>query len=59
MEVDEPIPSMSTGGPMVPAPKTVMLKDYKLLNQVDEAGMRQWAHDMLSGNPGGRATAFE
>ncbi|MBL0686800.1 MAG: hypothetical protein JJV94_03120 [Sulfurospirillum sp.] len=26
---------------------------------IDEAGMRQWTHDMLSGHPGGQASVFE
>ncbi len=59
MEVDEPIPSTSTGGLTMSASKHDKPKDYISPSQANEAGIRQWAHEMLCGHPGSRATAFE
>ncbi len=53
MEVNEQTPSTTSGRPPVPAPKAVKIKDLKMSVQSDEAAMKQWTHDMLSGHPGG------
>ncbi len=59
MEVDEPIPSTITGGLTMSAPKPDKPKDSISPSQANEAGIRQWANEMLCGHPGDRATAFE
>ncbi len=43
----------------VPAPTPAKSKDYISPSQADEAGMRKWKDDMLSGHPSGCATSLE
>ncbi len=54
METDEPKPSTASERPCVPLPK-----DYISPSRADEAGMKLWANNILSGYPGGHATSFE
>ncbi len=42
-----------------PAPTPAKKKDYTLPSMADEAGMKKWIDDMLSGYPNSRATDFE
>ncbi len=59
METIEPISSTSIRRPRVPPPTPAKPVYYVAPTQADEAGMRRWANDMLSGHPGGHATSFE
>ncbi len=59
METDEQFSSTSIGRTHVPSPTPAKPKDYVAPSLADEAGMKKWSNDMLSGHPGGCATSFE
>ncbi len=61
METDEPNTQSKSAieRPYVPTPTPAKLKDYIPPSQGDQAGMREWKDEMLSGHPGCRATSFE
>ncbi len=59
MEVDDPTPSTTSKRPPVPAPRTVRKQDLLEPVKVYDAAMKKWAHEMLSGHPGCRASEFK
>ncbi len=58
MEVDQPL-SSSSGRPPVPQAKPAKASVPNMPVIIDEAGMKQLAHTMLSGHPGGQVMDFE